>query len=353
MKQSKIIVGIFLLGLSIIACTDDDDVIVDEPKGAYENGILIANEGPFGTGTGTVTYLSDDYTVTEESIFNSVNNEDIGNVLNSIGFYEDNAYLVVNASNKITVANRYTFEKIVTIVDGLDNPRYFVEVNGKGYVTNWGDPFSNDDDYIAVLDLTTNTVESTISVDFGPEEIVAVGGTIYVAHQGGYGQNNIVSVIDASSNTVIKTLEVGDVPNSLSLDTNDNIWVLSGGNPSWAGVETKGVLSKINTITNEIATSFDFAVSEHPNYLSFDADYVYYNLNGNVYKMNDTATELPTSEEISGLYLYNMVVKDEVLYAADAGDYASKGSLYVYDLSTNLLINTFATGIIPGGIYFN
>ncbi|VAW23093.1 hypothetical protein MNBD_BACTEROID04-238, partial [hydrothermal vent metagenome] len=35
------------------------------------------------------------------------------------------------------------------------------------------------------------------------------------------------------------------------------------------------------------------------------------------------------------------------------GDYASNGKLYLYDLSTNSLMNTFTTGIIPNGIYFN
>ncbi|WP_457609626.1 YncE family protein [Lutibacter sp.] len=352
MKNSKIIImAIFFLGIVVTSCNEDDTII--EPKGDYENGILIASEGPFGSGTGTVMFISDDYTVTENAIFNKVNNQDIGNILQSIGFEEDNAYLIANVSNKITVVNRYTFEVITTITEGLNNPRYFAEVNGKGYVTNWGDPLNNDDDYIAVLNLATNLVESTIPVAFGPEEIVAVDNTLYVAHQGGYGQNNIVSVISASSNSIIKTLDVGDVPNTLIVDDKDDVWVLSGGKPSWTGVETKGVLSKINTDTNLIVTSFDFQATEHPNFLSVDDDYLYYNLGGNVYKMSSTASALPTSEEISGLYSYNMVAKDGILYATDAGDYASNGKLYLYDLSTNSLMNTFTTGIIPNGIYFN
>lgn len=352
MKNSKIIImAIFFLGLFVTSCSDDETII--EPKGDYENGILIASEGPFGSGTGTVMFISNDLTVTENAIFKKVNNLDIGNILQSIGFEENYAYLIANVSNKITVVNRYTFEVITTITEGLSNPRYFAEVNGKGYVTNWGDPLDNEDDYIAVLNLATNTVESTIPVAFGPEEIVAVNNTLYVAHQGGYGQNNIVSVINTSLNTIIKTLEVGDVPNSLTIDDEGDVWVLAGGNPSWTGAETKGVLSKINTITNEIDVSFDFQATEHPNFLSVDENYLYYNLGGNVYKMSSTASALPTSEEISGLYSYNMVAKDGILYATDAGDYASNGKLYLYDLSTNSLLNTFTTGIIPNGVYFN
>ena len=336
--------------LTIVSCSDDDNN--NEPKGDYDNGVLIANEGPFGTGTGTVTYLSDD-NVIEQTIYKNVNNSDIGNILQSIGFYDDNAYLIVNASNVIRVVNRYTFDNFASISDGLENPRYFTEVNGKGYVTNWGDPYNNDDDYIAVLNLDTNTVESTISVEFGPEEILAVDDMLYVAHQGGYGQNNIISVIDASSNTVSKTITVGDVPNSLSLDYSNSLWVLSGGNPSWTGNETKGSLSKINTSTNEVVKTFEFDVTEHPNFLSFDEDSLYYNLNGNVYQMSGSDSDLPSVELISGLFAYNMVAKDGLLFATDAGDYASNGSLKIYNLSTSALVNTYTTGIIPGGVYFN
>jgi len=353
MKKINILVAIFVFAFTFVSCSDDDDEVPAVPKGEYENGILISNEGPWGSGTGTITYISDDYSLIEQEIFKKVNNSDIGNVLQSIGFYNDNAYLVANTSNTVTVVDRYTFKEMSVISEGFNNPRYFVEANGKGYVTNWGDPNSNDDDFVAVINLSTNLVESTIAVQFGPEKIIAVDNTIYVAHKGGYGQNNLVSVIDANTNDVSKTIEVGFVPNSLTLDNMNNLWVLSGGNPSWSGAESKGVLSKINTSTNVVTSSIDFSETEHPDFLSFDENNLYYNLNGNVYKMNVSASELPTNEVISGLYSYNMVVDNGVLYSTDAGDFASNGKIYVYDLTTNSISNTFTTGLIPGGIYFN
>ena len=39
------------------------------------------------------------------------NDEDLGNVVQSIGFTENEAFIVANVSNKINVVNRYTFEK--------------------------------------------------------------------------------------------------------------------------------------------------------------------------------------------------------------------------------------------------
>ena len=208
--------------------------------GDYANGILVSNEGPFSNGTGTVTFISEDLSVVNNGIYKMTNDEDLGNVVQSIGFTENEAFIVANVSNKINVVNRYTFEKIASITDGLNNPRYFIEANGKGYVTNWGDTADETDDFVAIINLQNYTVEGTISVLFGPEAILAKDNTVYVAHQGAWGQNNKVSVINTTSNELIKTLTVGDVPNSMQLDASGNLWVLASGKPAYTGDETAG-----------------------------------------------------------------------------------------------------------------
>ncbi|MDB4293424.1 YncE family protein, partial [Maribacter sp.] len=207
------------LGVFITACDNDDNTIVSLPLGDYENGILITNEGPFNNGTGTVSFISDNLETQEAAIFNTVNNADLGNIVQSIGFADDKAYIIANVSNKITVVNRYTFEEIATIDTGLNNPRFFVEVNGKGYVTNWGDTADETDDFVALINLETNSVDGTIPVDFGPEELVANSSSIYVAHQGAFGQNNKVSVVDLATETVATTITVGDVPKAIMFDS--------------------------------------------------------------------------------------------------------------------------------------
>ncbi|MGY8916265.1 MAG: DUF5074 domain-containing protein, partial [Flavobacteriales bacterium] len=102
MKSTSILAAILMLGLLSMSCSNDDSVTPKEPLGAYESGILISNEGPFGNGTGTVTFIANDLTLTESSIYNKVNGEDLGNIVQSIGFDEDQAYIVANNSNKIT-----------------------------------------------------------------------------------------------------------------------------------------------------------------------------------------------------------------------------------------------------------
>ena len=51
--------------------------------------------------------------------------------------------------------------------------------------------------------------------------------------------------------------------------------------------------------------------------------------------MNGSDAELPSEELMSGIFAYNMIAKDGLLYATDAADYASNGSLNIFNLSTN------------------
>lgn len=353
MKIKQLSISIFAIALLGVSCNKDDNDEIDLPSGDYANGILIANEGPFNNGSGTVTFISEDLATQEDAIYKKVNGEDLGNVVQSIGFDGDQAYIIANVSRTVTVVNRYTFEKIVDISDGFENPRYFTAVNGKGYVTDWGDPNDDSDDFVAVIDLATNTIQSTISVSFGPERLLAKGNTLYVAHQGGYGQNDIVSVINTNSNAVITTIPVGAVPNSLQMDNTGNLWVLSAGTPSYAGTETGGVLSKINTSSNEVVSHLDFSTTDHPTLLNFDNSELYFYLNGTVYIMETSAIDLPSSGILDGVNFYAMSVSEGKLYGTSAGDFASKGTLIVYDINSKTIVKSFTVGIIPGGVYFN
>ena len=352
MNTLKKLAYLFISIVVLSSCSSDDDTVTQVLSlGDYEIGILVTNEGPFGNGTGTVSFISADFTNVEQSIFNGVNASDLGNIVQSMGFYGDLVYIVANNSHHIKVVNRYTFNEVATISTGLDNPRFFVAVGNTGYVTNWGDTASETDDFIAVIDLLTNTVSSTIPVALGPEKLIANGDTVYVAHQGAYGQNNLVSVINATGNNVVQEITVGDVPNSMVLSGSD-LLVLCGGKPSFTGMETGGSLVSIDLSSNEVSRTLPFGDTDHPSLLSIDGSNMYFGLNGGVYQMSTSDSTLPVTSIIPGFF-YGMRAHNGLLYATDAGDFASDGTLKVFDLMSNSEIHSFDVGIIPGGIYFN
>ncbi len=341
------------------SCSDDDDngIVDNLPLGAYDNGVLILNQGNFGQDNSSISFLSNDFATFQNNSFLAVNpTKVLGNTGQDIGFYNDLAFVVLNASNKIEIINRFTLEYVATIDSGLDNPRFIAFANGKGYITNWGDAGVTTDDYVAVLNLTDYLVSASISVVEGPERIIENNGKLYVAHQGGYGYGNTISVINSTSNTVTNTITVGDVPNSLQIE-NGSLYVMSGGRAAWTGIETIGKLSKINLETESVTSSIDFAVGNHASNLYIADNSIFYTQDSDVFKMSLTASSLPTTSLFStvgqGVYgVYSFAVENNKIYVGDAADYNSNGKVYIYT-NTGTLENEYTVGVIPAGFYFN
>lgn len=356
MKISKFLLSLFVLSIILVSCDDDDETSL--PKGDYENGILISGEGG---ATGSVYYVSDDYSTTESLIYKNVNNEDLGTYLQSIAFDDDNAYIVVDNQNTITVVDRYSFLKKGAITTNLELPRYMTVVDGVGYATNWGSTSDATDDFVAVIDLDTYMVTSTISVGNGPERIIAKNGKLYVSHKGAYTTNNVVSVIDISSNAVTE-ITVNDNPDELFFDTSGDLVVLCEGKTTydtttWEVIDqTLASISTIDVSTNTVASKLEFSTGVQPSLLDLDdSGNLYYSIYNSIYKIEKNATVLPSSVylQTSAGSNYGLAINGSKLYVVDAKDYASEGDLLIYDLSTTEFIQSFSAPIVASKIYFN
>ncbi len=354
MNFKKIALSVVAATLLLVSCNIDNDEPVYKPKGNYDKGIFVVNEGPFENGSGTVTYVSNDLKKSVDGIYKSKNGDDLGNIFQSMLLSGDQAFLVVNNSHKIEVVNRFTFLHKGTIDKNLVNPRYAVVVKGNLYVSNWGDAVNITDDFIAVFDANTLAFKESIPVVLGPEKLQVIGTKIYVAHKGAYGFNNKISVINTTTKTVEKIIEVGDVPNSMGVDSARNLWVLCGGIDSWKdpSINTFGSLHRISSISDEIEKTFKF-VDSHPNHLTIDGKNVLYADGTSVYGMGNGAVELPSKSILDGLSVYGLRAAGGFLFVTDAKDYKSKGALTVYKYLTKEKIATLATGISPNGVYFN
>ena len=352
MNIKKTIFLVALSGVILSSCSNSSELNL--PKGEYDNGVLVANEGAFSGGTGTINFISEDYTIEEAKIYNKVNNDNIGTILQSIGFNDDNAYLIANVGNKISIANRYSMAKITEITGTLNNPRYIAFANGNGYVTNWGSGSDTTDDFIAVVDIQTATITSTISIPEGPEQIIAVGSTLYVSHKGGFGSGNTVSVINSLNNTIVKTIDVGSVPDEMGLDNDGTLLVSCEGKAetSWNPTETLGSLVKINTATNEVSATIAYASEFHPNNMVVSDGNIFFSTSSKVFKMAESATVVPTSEIIT-TPVYTLAVNENKIYVTDAKNFQDNGTLKIFDATTNTELKEFTVGLIPGKVYFN
>jgi hypothetical protein len=329
----------------------------DNPEQEYSEGIFVLNEGVWGEGNSSISFIEPATENTKHDIYKNANNgAALGDTGQSIGFYEEYAFVVMNASNTIEVVDRNTFLSVATIDTDLQSPRYIAFSEGKAFVSNWGVGTDPNDDFITVINVEDFSVEKTIAVGEGPERMVSGAGKVYVAHTGGFNVNDKITVIDAVKRDVETTITVAQLPNSLLLQGGD-LWVLSGGNPGYTSGETSGVLSKIDLSTNEVVREISFSnVSDHPANLDFVNEQFYYTLGKEVYAFNRSSEAFPTAplfEMAEVEFLYGFEVAGASIFAASANyDFTGNGKLLEYDLSGNIL-NSFETGVNPNGIYGN
>ncbi|MFT4903109.1 MAG: YVTN family beta-propeller protein [Thalassomonas sp.] len=351
MKKNLRKIGMFALAITVLSSCKKDNIDDIYVAGNYEDGYFVTNEGNFGTGNGSISFV-DEYGAVENDVFASINSFALGDVVQSMNIIGSRAYILVNGSSKIEVASVDSMYSVATI-DAV-SPRYIAKVNdNKAYVTDWGI------NGVQVIDLLTNTISSTIACGTGPEGITVANGFAYVCNVGGWGLDNTVSVINTTTDAVETTLIVGDKPNSVVVDVNGAVWVLTGGfteyDDDWNVVsETAGNLVKI--VNNTIEETYAFALGNHPQDLVIDdAGTTLYYSDGSwskaVYAFDVNDTELPTTALIDKSF-YGLGVHGGYVYGTDAVDFTQSGWSYKYT-ADGTIIDSVQVGIIPGGYCFN
>ena len=349
MKINKLSIFSIALSALLFSCNEDEQIL---NKKDFEGGILVSGEGS-SAGTGSVSFVSSDLSFSEQFIFKNTNNSELGTYLQSLAFSSANAYISVDNQNTITVVDRYSFEEVTKITEGLETPRYMTVVGEKGYSTNWGSTSVDTDDFVAVIDLNSNAVIHKIPVALGPERIVENDGKLYVSHKGAWSTNNLVSVIDITTENVTE-ITVGDNPDELFFDSNGILHVLSEGrtiyDENWAvSGHTLASIAKIDVLSNTVLSTIEFAEGAHPSLFEISGDDLYYYLNNNIYSLE---TSLPTEAYAETGAISGMAINDINLFTV-AASYTALSDLNVYQLSDKTMVNTFKVGIGASKIYFN
>ena len=348
MKITKFFLMALASSMMFVSCSSDDNNGNPEPEvplGAYDNGILIVNEG--NGSAGTISYITNDLVGVAQDIYGTVNAGDgIGGYVQSMFFDGDRAFIVSNGSNKVTVVNRYTFALIGKIETGFSVPRYGVVEGGKAYVTNLGDFGSLTDDFVSVINLQSLTVESTIPMNAVAEKIVAENGKVYVAN-GSYGAGSTVTVINTSNNAIESTIDVGLAPNSM--ETEDGfLYVLC------ANYTADSKLVKINLATGLKVSETEMPGLANAQNFNIEDNKIYFTVNSAVYKENLSSTTISATPLFTSTAttLYGFAVEDDLLFVGDAKDYASDGEVFIYN-TAGVLQKSHSVGLIPNGFYFN
>ncbi len=334
------------------ACKKDNDT--DSEILDYKNCVFISNEGPFNSGTGTISAKSFDSGEVEHEIFQKVNGRPLGNIVQSIEVYNDLAYIVVNNMNRVEVVEANTFKSIATI-DDIVLPRYFLGItDNKGYISSWNN-------VVVVIDLNTNSVIKQITTAMGPEKMIKVNNKVFVLNQGGFSIDSVLTIIDCKADTVFENRIIGEKPTGIQLDKYNNLWVMCSGK-GWNGEpdtsNTPGKLICIDTDDYSLKKEFIFSSTEmHPEELiiNSEADVLFYNYPDGIFRMEITDDFLPESPFIQSENFFYSIAFDKMnnrILVSDALDYVQNGIVFSYNAVDGMPVDSFNVGIIPGDFCF-
>jgi DNA-binding beta-propeller fold protein YncE len=341
---------------SLISCRTDEYIPREEvveglvpPENTAIKGFYVLNEGNMGSNKCTLDFF--DYTTGtyRRNIYAEINPtvvKELGDVGNDIQIYGSKLYVVVNVSNKIEVMDAKTTKRIKTIP--LQNCRYMVFKNGKAYASSYAGPVDINPNApkgkVVEIDTVSLSIQREVTVGYQPEEMDIVGNQLFVANSGGYivpNYDKIVSVIDLTSFTETKKIDVAINLHRLKKDNYGDLYVSSRGD--YYNVPSS--LYLVDAATGAIKKDFHVSVSE----MTIVNDKLYYygnefNYNTHAYTKTFGIIDVKTEEIISNKIIdqqyvdaikspYGIAINPitEDIYITDARNYVSTGYVYCFD----------------------
>lgn len=327
----------------VVSCTEAPELPLSNLT--FGGGVLILNEGNFRNGNGSLSFYSYDSAKIYNDLFYSVNGRPLGDVPNSIITKGDKVYIVVNNSGKIEIVNLSTLVSVETIT-GLISPRYMTVINdSKAYVS------SLYSDSVAIINLSSNSISGYINLRRTSEAITLAGTKAFVSNWAG---GKEVMVIDALTDQLIDSIEVGPEPESMVRDNSGMLWVLCNG--GWAR-QNYAELDVINISSDHLEKKYVFSTKEaSPTCLIIDVlGQTLFYLDGGVRQMDIGSEFLPAAPIIqeSGAHFYKIAVNpiNSDIFVTDAVDFQQAGYVSIYK-NNGIFFSKNKAGIIPGSMCF-
>ena len=325
------------------------------PPPAVVKGVYVLNEGNFGDPAGARLSL---YDVDRDTVFRDVfeatnNGMHLGSTGDDIKLFDGRAYILMSGSENIEVISlaNHALQQSANYPGATPHDLLIDSLRNKAYVTQL---FSSS---ILVLELSTLGSIGTVQVGPNPQGMVLSGDQLFVCNSG-FGSNRTISVVDATVDTVKKTLILGEGPTAAAVAVDGKIWVACTGNAFGTPV-TLGKVYVIDPATTTVQDSLVFtenlwgAISIGSDGFAYVVGITGGSFYGGPIHRIEMATKAVTMNFISGTF-YAMAM-DEVsgdLYLADAKNFASDGEVHIFT-KNGILKKTFTVQKGPGAIAFD
>jgi sugar lactone lactonase YvrE len=354
MKQiSRSFLFFIALGLGV-ACSSDDDNGGNGGGTSTDglSGVMVANEGPFGSGNGSLSVYDPATKSLKEDVFLEANGVPVGNIFQSITDVGEGFAFVANNSGLIRITDKNA--ELIETIDEVASPRYALQSGDYLLVSDWS---QNEIHFISTNDWN---IETSVATGLGPDKMLRTGDNLWVVNPGGFGVDSTVSIINLSSKSVTSTVTLTGAPNSLVEDAQGNIWVMCSGEKDWSDPanDKPGALFKLSS-QGQVLARMDFTnPSQAPGKMAISPNkttlyWLENTYGGTVYSMSTSDTELPSSPFVSGVNFYSLGVHPVSgnIFCGDAKDFASAGKVTYYSPSGSKM-GEFSAGIIPGYFHF-
>ncbi len=348
-----LLTAMFILALNLLpSCSDDDFGEVNDDKSpAYHpgKGLFVVNEGNFTNGNGSLSFINFEENAIYNDVFFNQNGKPLGDVPQSVIRFGDELFVVVNNSGHIERLGLSDMKSKGRIT-GFTSPRFVLPINNStAYVSDLHEPF------LWIVNLNTNSITGKVQLDSPGEQLLMSNNRVFTNNWTSLNNfdNTTVSVIDPITHKMIDQIEVTKEPNSMVLDQNDDLWVLSSG--GYLNEEIPA-LQKINTQTLETEKDLEFPERiSNPTALCINAagDELYF-INQGVFNFPVEASVLPSNPiitQLGGLFYQLYVSGQDHIFVSDALDYQQKGYVYQYGLD-GVGMAGYLVGIIPGQMLY-
>ena len=322
---------------------------------ASTTGVYVINEGNYQHGNSTLTVFLPDSNKAYQDVFALANGRNLGDTGNDIVVYNGKAYIVVSGSQRIEVISLSTYKSVGTITfSGKRDPYKLVILNdAKAFVTN-----VSDSSITEFNPSTLQIVTDRIKVGLNPMGIAGANGKVYICNSG-FGYDSTVTVLNATTGGLIKTVIVGDSPSEIGVSSSNEVIVKCDGKSDYLkpANDTPGSISKINT-DNDVVLSkvtLPLATYGHPGRMTVSSKGVgFFQAQNGVIKFTYTGSLINVGgTPLSAILGYGIAYDDatDLLYVTDPRDYVQPGDVYILN-SNGATVRQFTAGIIPGAIAF-
>jgi hypothetical protein len=325
-------------------CGDENKEPENQPEESSEY-LYVLNNGSMGMNNASLTMYDVENKVVIQNYFEKQNGRGLGDTGQDILVYGSKIYISMTDENTIEITDLEAKSIKQIRTDG--QPRYFAAYGGKVYVTYYNG-------YVARIDTVLLEVEKTARVGRNPEQLAVANRKLYVANSGGLDFPNFdktVSVIDITSFTETKKIEVVINPCNTVVDNKENVYVVSIGNYA----DVPNTIQKIDSKTDAVS-----ALDIKGTYVTLHEDTLYmihseYDEKGDQ-KINYYSYDIVNNRIISDHFIGNTVfsanpygmcpdnASGEIYITVS--DYINTGDVYVFDKRGDFLYS-FEAGLNP------